>query len=317
MNQAGGFDCPGCAWPDPRERAATEFCESGAKALAHEATRARLSAEFFARWSIPALLEQSDHWLEQQGRLVEPLHRAPGADHYAPVSWDEAFAGIARALACAARSERGDLLHLGPHQQRGGVPVSALRALVRHQQPAGLLEPVSRVERRRAHARDRRGQGHGEPRGLRARRRDLRDRAEPGLEPPAHAHRAPGRQAPRRADRRDQPAARARARALHPSRRSRSRGWAAAPRSRTSTSRCAWAATSRCCRGIAKARARGGGAPSRARARLAVPVLAHDRIRDVSRGDRRARLGVARGGERNRARRRCARPRPSTCAPRA
>ncbi|MGH7819138.1 MAG: FdhF/YdeP family oxidoreductase, partial [Candidatus Binatia bacterium] len=34
----------------------------------------------------------------QQGRLVEPLHRAPGADHYAPVSWDAAFAGIASAL---------------------------------------------------------------------------------------------------------------------------------------------------------------------------------------------------------------------------
>jgi molybdopterin-dependent oxidoreductase alpha subunit len=98
MNQKGGFDCPGCAWPDPRERAATEFCESGAKALAHEARRARLSAEFFANWSIAALREQSDHWLEQQGRLVEPLYRAPGATHYAPVSWDDAYAGTARGL---------------------------------------------------------------------------------------------------------------------------------------------------------------------------------------------------------------------------
>jgi molybdopterin-dependent oxidoreductase alpha subunit len=98
VNQVSGFDCPGCAWPDPRERAATEFCENGAKAVAHEATRKRLSSEFFARWSIPALREQSDHWLEQQGRLVEPLHRASGSDHYAPVSWDGAFAGIARAL---------------------------------------------------------------------------------------------------------------------------------------------------------------------------------------------------------------------------
>ncbi len=98
LNQARGFDCPGCAWPDPRERTATEFCENGAKAVAHEATRARLSAEFFARWSIRELLEQSDHWLEQQGRLVEPLRRAPGADRYAPVSWDDALAGIARSL---------------------------------------------------------------------------------------------------------------------------------------------------------------------------------------------------------------------------
>jgi molybdopterin-dependent oxidoreductase alpha subunit len=102
LNQVSGFDCPGCAWPDPRERAATEFCENGAKAVAHESTRARVFAEFFARWSIPELLAQSDHWLEQQGRLTSPLHRAPGADRYAPVSWDEAFAGIARAL-CGLR----------------------------------------------------------------------------------------------------------------------------------------------------------------------------------------------------------------------
>jgi molybdopterin-dependent oxidoreductase alpha subunit len=98
VNQARGFDCPGCAWPDPRERAATEFCENGAKAVAHEATVGHLTPEFFARWSIRALLEQSDHWLEQQGRLVVPLHRAAGSDHYAPVSWDDALAGIARGL---------------------------------------------------------------------------------------------------------------------------------------------------------------------------------------------------------------------------
>jgi molybdopterin-dependent oxidoreductase alpha subunit len=98
LNQVRGFDCPACAWPDPRDRAAAEFCENGAKAVAHETTRARLTAEFFARWSISELLAQSDHWLEQQGRLTTPLHRDPGADRYAPVSWDEAFAGIARAL---------------------------------------------------------------------------------------------------------------------------------------------------------------------------------------------------------------------------
>ncbi len=98
VNQVRGFDCPGCAWPDPDVRAATEFCENGAKAVAHEATRKRLDADFFARWSIPALLEQSDHWLEQQGRLVEPLRRAPGSLLYQPVSWDEAMAGIARGL---------------------------------------------------------------------------------------------------------------------------------------------------------------------------------------------------------------------------
>jgi len=98
VNQVRGFDCPGCAWPDPAQRHPVEFCENGAKAVAHEATRARLTRDFFARWSLPELLARSDHWLEQQGRLTEPLHRAPGSDHYRPVSWSEAFAGIARTL---------------------------------------------------------------------------------------------------------------------------------------------------------------------------------------------------------------------------
>jgi molybdopterin-dependent oxidoreductase alpha subunit len=98
VNQPRGFDCPGCAWPDPSGRAATEFCEQGAKAIAHEGTRAKLTREFFARWSIPQLLAQSDYWLEQQGRLIEPLHRAPGSDGYTPVSWEAAFSGIARVL---------------------------------------------------------------------------------------------------------------------------------------------------------------------------------------------------------------------------
>ena len=31
VNQKEGFDCPGCAWPDPNHRTSFEFCENGAK----------------------------------------------------------------------------------------------------------------------------------------------------------------------------------------------------------------------------------------------------------------------------------------------
>lgn len=98
VNREGGFDCPGCAWPEPDRRGVIEFCENGAKAVAHEATRARIEPAFFARYSIPALLEQPDHWLEQQGRLTHPMRRRAGAAHYEPVSWEEAFARIAELL---------------------------------------------------------------------------------------------------------------------------------------------------------------------------------------------------------------------------
>jgi len=98
VNQPHGFDCPGCAWPEPGEPAALEFCENGAKAVAHEATTRRAGPELFARWSIPELLAQSDHWLEQQGRLCEPLWKPAGSDRYAPIGWEQAFGRIAAVL---------------------------------------------------------------------------------------------------------------------------------------------------------------------------------------------------------------------------
>jgi molybdopterin-dependent oxidoreductase alpha subunit len=107
VNQAGGFDCPGCAWPEPPPgaRSHTEFCENGAKAVAEEATLRRITPEFFAAHPISDLAERSDHWLGQQGRLTSPMVRHPGSDHYVPISWDEAFALTAAHLREAAPDE--------------------------------------------------------------------------------------------------------------------------------------------------------------------------------------------------------------------
>ncbi len=102
VNQQKGFDCPGCGWPDPDgERAITEFCENGAKAVAHEATRKILTDDFFHRWSIQELGRQSDYWLGQQGRLARPMIKEKGHDRYQPITWEKAFeiiAGHLRAL---------------------------------------------------------------------------------------------------------------------------------------------------------------------------------------------------------------------------
>ena len=99
MNQTDGFDCPGCAWPDPDDRAAfTEFCENGAKAAAWETSRGRLGSEFFQRYSIDELAQRSDYWLGLQGRLTEPMLLRPGSRFYEPLSWDEAFTRVAHAL---------------------------------------------------------------------------------------------------------------------------------------------------------------------------------------------------------------------------
>ena len=100
LNQFKGFDCPGCAWPDGDDHRSTgaEYCENGAKAVAEEATAKRADAAFFAQHSVRDLAQQSDHWLGHQGRLTEPMILRKGASHYAPISWDDAFAHIAGKL---------------------------------------------------------------------------------------------------------------------------------------------------------------------------------------------------------------------------
>ncbi len=98
LNQKDGFDCPGCAWPEKDHRHVAEFCENGAKAVAEEATRRVVDAEFFAKHPVSELDTKTDWWLGQQGRLVEPVIKPAGQDHYVPISWDAAFDLIATEL---------------------------------------------------------------------------------------------------------------------------------------------------------------------------------------------------------------------------
>lgn len=98
VNQTDGFDCPGCAWPDPAHRTLTEFCENGAKAVAEEATRHRVDPAFFAEHDIETLSGWSDMALGKAGRITHPMVKEPGATHYTPVAWEEAFTRIGEAL---------------------------------------------------------------------------------------------------------------------------------------------------------------------------------------------------------------------------
>lgn len=99
VNQFAGFDCPGCAWPDPdTHRSMVEFCENGAKAVAEEGTLKRVTPDFFRQWSVAELSRQSDHWLGKAGRLTHPMVLRAGASHYEPVTWDDAFQLIGHEL---------------------------------------------------------------------------------------------------------------------------------------------------------------------------------------------------------------------------
>ncbi|MFD9126194.1 FdhF/YdeP family oxidoreductase [Kitasatospora sp. NPDC059571] len=98
VNQPDGFDCPGCAWPEPDRTHTAEFCENGAKAVAEEATERRITADFFAAHPVPELAQRSGYWLGQQGRLTEPMLLDEGSDRYVPVSWERAFEIVAEEL---------------------------------------------------------------------------------------------------------------------------------------------------------------------------------------------------------------------------
>lgn len=100
MNQAGGFDCPSCAWPDPDDERSPlgEYCENGAKALAEEATTKKVTAEFFRNNSVYDLAKLDDFKIGRMGRLTEPMYMPKNGTHYQPISWNGAFQKIAKHL---------------------------------------------------------------------------------------------------------------------------------------------------------------------------------------------------------------------------
>jgi len=100
LNQKGGIDCPGCAWPDPDDDRSKlgEYCENGMKAIAEEATRKSIGATFFKQHSIQELSERSDFELGKFGRLAEPMVLVPDGTHYEPISWEAAFSLIGEEL---------------------------------------------------------------------------------------------------------------------------------------------------------------------------------------------------------------------------
>lgn len=100
LNQKKGFDCPGCAWPDPDDERSpiAEYCENGAKAIAEEATSKKLDRKFFGLNPISELSLLNDYEIGKKGRLAEPMFKPEGSDYYIPVSWDEAFGILAKHL---------------------------------------------------------------------------------------------------------------------------------------------------------------------------------------------------------------------------
>ena len=98
MDHPMGFDCPGCARPDPRHTTSFEFCENGAKAVEWEATAKRCTPDFFAQHTVTELATWDDFDLEMQGRLTHPMAYDPATERYVPIAWEEALERIGSIL---------------------------------------------------------------------------------------------------------------------------------------------------------------------------------------------------------------------------
>ena len=94
----GGFDCPGCAWPDHKSHKAIDVCENGIKVIASETMTKKADAQFFARHSVTELQGWSGYELEHSGRLSEPVYYDAAQDRYLPISWEAAYQCIAEQL---------------------------------------------------------------------------------------------------------------------------------------------------------------------------------------------------------------------------
>ncbi len=97
-HEDGGFDCPGCAWPDDVKGLKLDLCENGIKHVTWEMTRKRVDRAFFAAHTVAELAEWTDFALEDQGRLTEPMVYDEATDRYLPITWKDAFELVGRTL---------------------------------------------------------------------------------------------------------------------------------------------------------------------------------------------------------------------------
>ena len=197
LNQPDGFDCPGCAWPDPADTTPLRVLRErgqGRRRGGHGPPRRR-------RPSSPRT--RSTTWpgaptTGSASRAGSPS-RCTGrraSDHYRPIGWDDAFGVIADALA------RDVATRTGPSSTPRAAPATRPRSSTScscggygtNNLPdcSNMCHESSGVALDADH---RHRQGHRHPRRHRRGRPDPRGRPEPGHQPPAHAQRARAGQA--------------------------------------------------------------------------------------------------------------------------
>ncbi len=136
LNQTKGFDCPSCAWPDPKpgERSAiAEYCENGAKAVAEEATEKRATPSFFQQHNIEDMMAWSEKKLGKSGRITHPMILREGASHYESISWEEVFKFIGKKLNGLASPDEAVFYTSGRTSNEAAFFISIIRPPIWYQ----------------------------------------------------------------------------------------------------------------------------------------------------------------------------------------
>jgi anaerobic selenocysteine-containing dehydrogenase len=159
-HENGGFDCPGCAWPDDRKGLRLDICENGIKHSTWEMTRKRVTSDFFAAHTVSDLMRWSDFALEDVGRLTAPRRYDPASDKYLPVAWDEAFALAGRHFQKLDSPDRAAFYTSG---RLSNEATFLYQLFARESAPTifRMFEYVSRSQRKSAYRSARYGQRHG------------------------------------------------------------------------------------------------------------------------------------------------------------
>ena len=119
QNKPQGFACVSCSWAKPAKPRPFEFCEEGAKATTWEITNRRCTPEFFAKYTVSELEAWTDHDLEEQGRLTQPLRWDASSDKYVPVEWEQAIREIGGELrSCSIRTVSSSTVRAEPPSKR-------------------------------------------------------------------------------------------------------------------------------------------------------------------------------------------------------
>ncbi len=122
-HENGGYDCPGCAWPDDRKGLRLDICENGIKHATWEMTRKRVTRDFFAAHTVTELTDWTDFALEDAGRLTEPMRYDAATDKYVPVSWDDGLRACSAGTSAACwQPKPGGVLHVRPVEERSDLP---------------------------------------------------------------------------------------------------------------------------------------------------------------------------------------------------